>query len=253
MADGGRRVRPGAEPFAFRGGQTGVLLLHGFSGSPASMRPLGESLAGHGLTVACPLLAGHGGSAADLGRATQDEWVAGATDALDELAAACRTLFVAGLSMGAAMALHLAASRPERLAGAVAINPYLRDRRILLAPLLRLFVPSVKGVGNDIKKPGQDEVCNARIPIRALAELSALLRVVVAELPRVTAPLLVMVSTEDHVAPKGNGQLVIDRVASADREFVRLTNSYHVATLDFDAPEIEDRVFGFTDRLSGGA
>jgi carboxylesterase len=246
-----QKVRPGAEPFRLDGGPTGALLLHGFTGSPASLRPLGQFLAARGVSVAGPLLPGHGTTDwNDLATATVDAWTAAADAGLEALHA-CETVTVVGLSMGACLALKLAARRPDRVRGVVLVNPYVRDPRLILAGGLRLFARSVRGVGNDIKKPGQDEVCSERIPVRTLVHLHRLHRGTASAMPSVTQPLLVLRSDEDHTVDGSGVKLIMDRVGSERKELVRLTNSYHVATLDYDADIINERTLAFV-RASRG-
>jgi carboxylesterase len=209
------------------------------------MRPLGEFLAGAGVMVAGPLLPGHGTTEwNDLATATVDAWTATADAGLDALAP-CETVTVVGLSMGACLALELAARRPDRVRTVVLVNPYVRDPRLNLAGGLRLFVRSVKGVGNDIKKPGQDEVCNERVPVRTLVQVRRLHQVVLGALPSVTQPLLVLRSDEDHTVDASSVKLIMARVGSERKELLRLTNSFHVATLDYDADVINERTLAF--------
>ena len=244
-----QRVRPGAEPFRFGAGSTGALLLHGFTGSPASLRPLGESLGAAGVTAVGPLLPGHGTSDwNDLGGATLESWREAADDGLEDLAS-CDSTTVVALSMGAGLALDLAARKPDRVAGMVLINPYVRDPRLALAGVMRVFLRSVKGVGNDIKRPGQDEVCSERIPVRTLAQVHRLHSLVARELPSVTQPLLVMRSDDDHTVDASNAKLIMERAGSAQKELMRLTNSYHVATLDYDADVITERTLAFLEAV----
>jgi carboxylesterase len=241
----GQRVRPGAEPFRFDAGSTGALLLHGFTGSPASLRPLGESLAAAGVTVVGPLLPGHGTTDwNDLTEGTLDLWTAEADEGLDDLAS-CDSVTVVALSMGAGLALDLAARNAERVRGLVLVNPYVRDPRLALAPVTRLFLRSVKGVGNDIKRPGQDEVCSERIPVRTLTQVHRLHMRAAQQLPSVSQPLLLMRSDDDHTVDASSAKLIMERAGSAQKELVRLTNSYHVATLDYDADVITERTLAF--------
>lgn len=247
-------VRPGAEAFRHEAGPIGALLLHGFSGSPASLRPFGDWLADRGVSSICPLLPGHGTDDwRDLATVRWNDWEHAARDALDDLAGRCSTVVAVGLSMGGALALHLGVTSPERLAGVAVVNPYVRDPRLLPAPALRFVLPSVKGVGNDIAKPGQDEVCNDRIPVAALATLSRFLRTVVGELPSMRLPLLVFSSRTDHTARPANSRLVAARVGSARKELVRLANSFHVATLDHDADLIFETTLTFARSLAPAA
>lgn len=245
----GPPILPGAEPFRLGAGPTGVLMIHGFTGSPSSMRPLGEWLAAQGLSALGVRLPGHGTSPADLAASRWTDWVDEADARLTEAVAGHERVVVFAQSMGAAVAVVLAARRPNDVAGLALSNPYVHDRRMMLVPVGRLFIPSVKGVGSDIKKPGAHEVAYDRIPSRALSSLRELLKAADRELPRVTAPLIVFRSGEDHVIPRGNARRLLDRVGSMRRDLVPCPNSYHVISLDHDAAMVGERVLAFSRTL----
>lgn len=241
------RVVPGCEPFSFDGGPVGILMLHGFTGNPASLRQMGEWLAARGHAVSCPRYPGHGTTPSDLERSRWPEWVAEAERALRDVAGRSHGVILFGLSVGGAMALHLAARHPDTVRGVVLVNPYVLDRRIAGAFLLWPFLRTWKGIGNDIKKEGADELPYDRVPMRALAQLAAFLKVVRSELAEVRQPLLLFNSPEDHVVPKGTSEFVLERAGSAEKEMVLLPNSYHVATIDNDAELIFERTHEFAE------
>jgi carboxylesterase len=247
------RVVPGAEPFSFDGGPAGILLLHGFTGNPSSMRPLGEWLAARGHAVECPRYPGHGTEWRDLARHRWQDWEAEAERALDRLAARTTGIVVCGLSMGAAMGLHLAAKRPDAIKAVVVVNGFLRDRRITLLPYIWRVVPAQKGVGNDIKKEAQNELPYDRIPARGIAHLARFLGTVGKELSSVRQPVVVFNSPEDHVVPKGTAKWLMERLGSREKELVELPNSYHVATLDHDAELIFERTHELAERVTAGS
>ena len=240
-------VLAGAEPFAFRGkgpdAATGILLLHGFTGSPASMRPWGEHLATEGFTVRGPLLPGHGTSWQDCNTTTEADWLAAVHRAFDELAADVDRVVVAGLSMGGTLAIRLAETRPDDVAALVLVNPSLLTQRLdaKLLPLLARLTPSWSPIGNDIKKPGATELAYDRLPTRAMLALRRLWAQTRADLGAVTAPLLVFRSAEDHVVEPASSAALLAGIASADVTEVLLEDSYHVATLDHDAPLVFER------------
>ena len=237
-------VLPGAEPFAFPGSgpnsRTGVLLVHGFTGTPMSMRPWGEHLAAAGFAVRCPLLPGHGTSWQDANLSTHGHWTTAVEEAFDALAADCDRVFVAGLSMGGTLAIRLAEVRPDEVAGLALVNPALLTQRLdaRLLPLLARLTPSWAPIASDIKKPGVTELAYPKLPTRAMMQLRQLWAATLADLARVTAPVIVFHSTEDHVVEPVNTQVLLDGISSADTTEVVLENSYHVATLDHDAPRI---------------
>ncbi|MGY1913874.1 alpha/beta hydrolase [Blastococcus sp. SYSU DS0973] len=240
-------VMPGAEPFDFPGGdgpegRTGVLLVHGFTGTPMSMRPWGEHLAAEGFAVRCPLLPGHGTRWQDCNTSTSDQWTATVEGAFDELAAVCDRVFVAGLSMGGTLATRLAEVRPD-VAGLLLVNPALLTQRLdaKLLPLLSRLTPSWAPIASDIKKPGVTELAYPKLPTRAMMQLRRLWAATRADLRRVTAPVIVFHSAEDHVVEPVNSTILLAGVGSTDTTEVVLEHSYHVATLDNDAPLIFSR------------
>ncbi len=247
---------PGAEPFGFEGqdSETGVLVVHGFTGTPQGVRPWGEHLAAEGWTILAPRLPGHGTSIADLARTTGDDWAGEAEMALIGLQERCSSVFIAAMSMGATIALDLASRFPETVTGLVGVNPsvYSDDPRQRFAPLLGRLPFSLKGIGSDIADPAQHELCYPRIPLKAAAALLAYQSRVKARLGDVRAPLLLLSSRQDHVVPPGNTSYVAEHVSSTDVEVVWLERSYHVATLDYDAPLIFERSVEFITKRAGG-
>ena len=238
-------VMAGAEPFEFPGGdgtegRTGVLLVHGFTGTPMSMRPWGEHLAAAGFTVRCPLLPGHGTRWQDANVSTHRQWTAAVHEAFDTLAAGCDRVFVAGLSMGGTLATRLAEVRPDDVAGLILVNPALLTRRLdaKLLPLIARMTGSWAPIASDIKKPGVVELAYPRLPTRAMMQLRQLWAVTRADLHRVTAPTIVFHSVEDHVVEPVNSEILLASIGSTDKTEVLLHDSYHVATLDNDAPTI---------------
>jgi len=242
-------IRPGCEPFSFDGGPLGVLMVHGFTGSPASMRSVGEWLASQDLSVEGVRLPGHGTDIEDLRGRHWTEWVDEAARGLDALRGRCRTVVTFAQSMGGCVALALAAARPHDLDGLALANPYVFDARLLGLPLGGRFLKNAKGVVNDIAKPGQDEVGYPQMPVPAIVEMSAMMKMVRAALPQVRQPIVVFRSATDHVIPASNAQKVLDRIGSERKELVDCPNSYHVVTLDHDAPLVRERVLAFAREL----
>jgi carboxylesterase len=237
-------VIKGAEPFGFDGDETGVLLIHGYTGSPQGLRMWGEHLNNkEGFTVLCPRLPGHGTSHQDLATTRWEDWVGEAEMSLRGLRERCSTIFLCALSMGGAIALDIAARQPDVVKGLTLVNPFLYtdDPRAKLAPLLGKLPLFVKGVGNDVADPSQRELAYSKVPTKSTASMLPALARVRAELPKVQAPALLMVSRQDHVVKTGNTQLIYDTIASKEKEIVWLERSYHVATLDYDRDLIFER------------
>jgi carboxylesterase len=246
---------PGAEPFSHHGSATGVLLCHGFTGSPQSLRPWAEHLAGQGLTVSLPLLPGHGTRWQDMRHTGWQDWYATAERELRELNGRCDRVFVCGLSMGGALALRLAARHGPAVSGLVLVNPaasFPRWQGYALT-VLRYLVPSTKGIVSDIAKEGTRETGYQRVSLHGAYALRGLLALVRADLPRVSQPLLLLHSRVDHVVPPEDSELVLGSVSSEDVTERLLDDSYHVATLDHDAERIFQETDAFITRLAARA
>jgi carboxylesterase len=243
---------PGAEPLAIDGGPIGALVLHGFTGSPQGVRDWGQALADAGLTVTVPRLPGHGTRVQDMARTRWTDWYAEAERAFDELRGVCAAVFVCGLSMGGTLALRLAEQRAREIQGVVVVNASLGTQRkdAVLLPLLRHVVPYFPGVAGDIAKPGVTEIGYAKMPLQAAYSLSKLWAITRAELSAITAPVLAFRSETDHVVEPISLEWLREGAVNTTVTERLLTRSYHVATLDYDAPEIFAETVDFVRRHS---
>ena len=230
-----------------------MLLCHGFTGSPQTLRGWADYLAGQGLTVSLPRLPGHGTTWQDLARTSGDDWYAEVDAAFGRLASRCEQTFVFGLSMGGCLALRLAEIHGSAVRGLVLVNPSLApDKKLfVLAPVLRYVPLAVAGIASDIKKPSGHEVGYDRVPVRAAATLPKLWNETVKRLGDVSQPVLVYRSTTDHVVGPASMRALLAGVP-ADQVTVReCANSYHVATLDNDAQVIFEGSLKFIQDHSG--
>ncbi|MEO3972987.1 alpha/beta fold hydrolase [Streptomyces sp. CAU 1734] len=245
-------VLPGAEPYRHEGGEVGVLLCHGFTGSPQSLRPWAEYLAERGLTVSLPLLPGHGTRWQDMQITGWQDWYAEVDRALRELLARCEQVFVFGLSMGGALTLRLAAKHGDSVRGIVVVNPANKVHGLAAhaLPVARHLVRTTPGLAGDIAKEGAVEVGYDRVPLRAAHSLRNFLRLVDAELPQVTQPMVLLHSPRDHVVPPADSARILGRVSSTDVREILLEQSYHVATLDHDAERIFQESYEFVSRFA---
>jgi carboxylesterase len=234
-------VMPGAEAYTHDGGPTGVLLCHGFTGSPQSLRPWAEYLADAGLSVSLPRLPGHGTTWQEMARTRWEDWFAEVNRAFDELQSRSDEIFVMGLSMGGCLALRLAELHEKAIRGLVLVNPSITaDSALLFASVrvLKFFVPSVKGIASDIKKPGSVEAGYDRTPLKAAASLPGLWQTTQQHLAELTQPVLVFHSKTDHVVGPASLSLLTRTLPASQLEVRELPDSYHVATLDNDAEAI---------------
>jgi carboxylesterase len=241
-----------ARPELTGGRRVGVLLSHGFTGSPASIKPWAHHLAEHGYAVEVPQLPGHGTTWQEMNKTVWSDWYAEVERVFEKLAAENDAVVVAGLSMGGTLALRLAANHPDRVAGVVVVNAAVATKRldVKLLPVLKHVVPSFPGIVNDIKKPGGDERGYPRTPLKAAHSMFRAWPPLVADLPRVTAPLLYFRSTVDHVVDELSQPLISGKVSSREIIERRLEESFHVATLDNDAEQIFTESAAFIARVT---
>ncbi len=229
-------VWPEAESFSFPGGEVGILLLHGFTGTPYGVRPLGEYLAECGFSVYAPRLPGHGTSLKDLAVCSYLDWARCVEEGVAHLQETCSRVWIAGHSMGGTLALRLAANEPSVVAGVITINSpvFLKDPLLPLVPVAKYVLRTFPGVGGDLKDKSQMDVCYGKVSVPAVHELMKLMRETKELLPSVQAPLLIVSSREDHVVPPANAGYIHGHAGSARKELVWLQDSYHMATLDYD-------------------
>lgn len=240
-------IEADAVPFRADGGPIGVVLSHGFTGTPASMRPWAQHLADAGYTVRLPLLPGHGGDWRLANTTRWPDWYGEIERAYDELAGRCEQVFAFGLSMGGTLVTRLAEVKPNAISGLVLVNPSFGTERrdAWLARYIAWAVKSRPSIGGDIKKPGLTEPALDRTPVPAFVSLQNLWKVVLPDLHLVRAPILMLRSRIDHVVEPKSGRLLTAGATSTQVREVILEDSYHVATLDNDAELIFDASVAF--------
>lgn len=241
-----------ARPELTHGRRIGVLLIHGFTGSPYAVRPWAEHLSSLGYGVEAPRLPGHGSRWQDLNRTGWSDWHAEVARVFGSLRARSDAVVVGGLSMGGGLALRLAADRPDEILGLMLVNPALATQRkdVLALPLLKYVIPAFPGIANDIKKPGVQEHGYTKTPLRAAASMLAGWRELRGDLGRVHAPMICFKSTEDHVVDPLSFKIIMGSISSTEVSTRILSNSYHVATLDNDAAAVFEESAAFIEKLT---
>jgi carboxylesterase len=227
---------------------SGALVLHGFTSSPYSVRGVAEALAAAGCAVEVPTLPGHGTVIEDLLDVTFDDWVRAADEALARLP---RPVVVVGQSMGATVALWLAARHPD-IAGLALVNPLAEppgELRSALDEVLAAGTEILPGSGSDIADPDAADSGYDGTPLRPLRTALDALDALQAELPSIACPVLLLTSTQDHVVPPSNSDHLAAAVAGPV-ERVALERSYHVATLDHDRALVEERIAEFVAEVT---
>ncbi|SDF67802.1 alpha/beta hydrolase [Sporolituus thermophilus] len=238
----------GAEPFLLPGGDYGVLLVHGFTGSPAEMRLAGQYLHDRGYTVLAPRLCGHGTNEREMRLTVWPHWYGAVEDGYHLLRGLCRKVAAVGLSMGGLMVLKLAAEYPVDKVVSLSAPIYIADRRLHLLPAYRLFrryIPKKR------KRYDVDPIYTVgydRTPLDCVTSLLALIKHVDKLLPVITAPALVIQSQAEHTVRPESARHIFDRLGSADKQLIWLRRSGHVVTLDVERDEVFAQIDVFLRR-----
>lgn len=244
-------ILDGAEPFHADGDRRGVLVIHGFTSDPRSMAPVTDGLVAEGFTVDVPLLPGHGTVVEDLIQTGFTDWLGTAREAYDRLAATCDSVAVVGLSMGGALTAWLASEKDD-VAGIACLNAVVTPpdgMREGLEELLQEGLEVMPGIGSDIAKEGVVESAYADTPLRPLLTLFDAAEELEQRLPRITCPVLVVNSPQDHVVPPENSDVLAAAVAGPV-ERITAADSFHVVTLDHDGPAVVDAVVAFCRKVT---
>ncbi|WP_432494009.1 alpha/beta hydrolase [Kineococcus gypseus] len=244
------RARPWRE--AVPGARAGVAVVHGFTSTPQSVHGWARALADAGTGVDVPLLPGHGRTVEACNGSTWRQWLAEVVAALRRLRAQHEVVVAAGLSLGGALVLRAAQRHPDLVDGLVLANP-----AVALAPHLEVAVEVLgrlratrPAIAGDLADPGAVELAYERTPLRALRSQAQLWRAVRRDLPRVHQPLLLLRSAVDHVVPAASSARVLRGVSSREVTEVVYRDSFHVLTLDRDAPAAFAETVAFVRRLA---
>jgi carboxylesterase len=229
----------GAEPFLLLGGDQGVLLIHGFTGSPAEVRLLGEYLHNKGFTVLAPRLCGHGTTVEEMSKTKWSHWYSAVEDSYHILKSLCKSIIVVGLSMGGLLALKLGAEYSVDKLVSLSTPIYIVDKRVNMLPMYRMFreyVPKKRKVFMDID-PLYSVGYNAT-PLSSLSSLVELIQHVDMLLPSITAPLLIIQARSEHTVQPRSASYIYDRVGSKEKKLTWLEKSGHIVTLDVDREQV---------------
>lgn len=245
---GGIMIQKGAEPFFLRGGSHGVLLLHGFTGSPADLLLLGQSLQRQGMTVLAPRIAGHGTTEEDLSRQTGEDFLDSARDGYALLTGCCKKVSVVGHSMGGVLAFLLAAEckvhRIVSLATPVFIAP---ERGADQLPPLKFcrgrYVPKHRRPMKNV--PDAVNETYLTMPLVSIHELFGLMHTMTEQLGRVDRPTLILHSLGDHTADPKSAAYLAEHIATERKDVIYLKRSGHLLPLDKE----RDKVFALTAKF----
>lgn len=244
---------PEAQPFFFPGGKHGILLIHGFTGTPAHMRLIGEGLRDRGYAVRGILLPGHGTQPQDMAKVSWQDWLLAARQAAREMQAQYARFSVGGLSMGGVLALLLAQEMDLTACVTLAAPMRTTNRFRALAPLGALFYPMIE------KKPDSARAClDARYdigysayPTASVHHLSVLMRRARQHLSLIHCPILAVQSHGDRTVTADSPDIILQGASSAVKARLWLQDAPHVCTIAPEYPKIVEAMDAFLRKAEG--
>jgi carboxylesterase len=247
-------IIPTAEPFFFPGGSTGVLLVHGFTGAPKEMRWMGKYLAQKGFSVLGVRLAGHATRPDDMVTVRWQDWLTSVEDGYHLLKGSTSKIVVAGLSLGGVLALVFASH--FEVAGAIAMSTIYElppDPRLRFIRLLQWIQPQVPKGESDWKDPlpESDHIDYPYYPTKAIIQVQGLLAELKDSLPHITAPCLLMHSSQDGSVPPDHMEKIFAQLGTSDKEMFLIENSGHVIVRDLEKDKVFQTAEQFIRRVTG--
>lgn len=233
-------------PFFYLGNETGILLIHGFTGSPAELEPLGIFLREQGYTVYAPLLAGHGTNPEELEKTIWQDWWRSVQKGYQRLEGLeMKKIFVVGHSMGGLFAFYLASQL--RVDGVVSLCApiWVRDWRARFVRFIRFFMPYYRRSSVKEEHIERQIVPYDRTPLKSIDQLNRVMRKVKREISQIDVPTLVIQSRNDETILPKSANYIYDHVAAEEKRLSWYENSSHMITLDKERKQLFDEIEGF--------
>ncbi len=241
------KIIEGAEEFLLEGtNKKGVLLIHGYTGTPAEMRLLGDHLHQEGYTVLGVRLPGHGTSPEELNETIWQDWYAAAKEGFTRLEKSCSEVMVAGLSMGGLLAIKVAAELSVKKAAILSAPMFVFDKRVPFIPFLRFFIPVLKKRKRNYFVAEKYNLAYDVMPTKPLGSLFKLVDLCKKQLlKKITVPCIVLQSTSEHTVEPRSAQFIYDNISSKKKELVWFDKSGHILTLDVEREEVFKKISKF--------
>jgi carboxylesterase len=229
------------DDFLWRGNQTGVLLIHGFTATTAEVRPLAEILHQAGYTTAGPLLPGHGTHPEDMNQSTWAMWLEKVDQTYAKLRSACDHIFVVGESMGALLAMAIASQNPE-VAGLLLFAPAIKINKLWQTRFLAPFIPYLEKPSNDDGLPWKGYTVN---PLKAATQLLKLQKHVRKGLSKISQPTRVFTGENDQTIAPESANIILEGIQSEDKRHIHMAESAHCILLDKELDQVAEQVIAF--------
>jgi carboxylesterase len=244
---------PVCQPVDHKGNQHGVLLMHGFTGSPAHMRPLADGLIDKGYTVKSICLPGHGTSEADMAKATWQQWLQAAKEAALSLISTCETVTVCGLSMGGVLSLLLAEQMKVDACVPISAPVDVQNRLLGLAGIAAPLIPRIPWGSHPERESLMDPAYSygyPGFPTAKGADLNRLIKLAKKNLFAIECPVLVVQSDADETIWLGSADYILDNISSQHKWKLQLQEVPHVCTITRETPAILEGIVRVVEHVA---
>jgi len=245
-----RLLKNAAAEMRINSSEKGVVLLHGFTGTPSEMKFLGQRIFERGFSISIPRYPGHGTKLEEMVRSSARDWYVSAREAYIELKDYCSEVFIVGLSMGGILGIKLAREFPVKKLALLSVPAFIKEKSIYLTPIIGIFkkilwrTDPTKGVR--CEEARSHHVCyNTGIPIRQSWQLLRMLKGAMWHLGEVRSDVLLIQSRNDSVIPQHSIDYLFKRLGSEKKEKVLLERSDHTITIDFEKEQVADTIITF--------
>lgn len=237
-----------AKDFYFPGNKTGILLIHGFTGSPSEMRYLGDYLKDKNFSVRGVLLKGHGTSPKEMKKTNYKDWIQSAEQSYLELAELCDEVFIVGFSMGGAIALHLA--KKYDVKGIISLSTPMKilNRQYYIGAAVKYLSFAIGKQSKIVKQKDPFIISYDKTSVKCIISFMQLINMVKLDLHKVEKPILIMQSYGDGTVHPSSANFIYTKVASTDKSIIFLHNSGHVITCDSEKEQVFEEVHNFINK-----
>lgn len=241
------------EPFFFKGGETACLLIHGFTGSPAELRPLGEFLSQKGYTVKGVLLKGHGSTPEEMEKTSWRDWYKSAEEGYFELRKKYSRIIPIGFSMGGLLTLRLASKYSFPCLITISSPIYIVNKKAMFASIIKYFKRFEPKKSNTyLEKDMQEYVSDlGKIPVRCVGSFIKLISDTKNIIPLVKTPVLIVQSKMDATVNPRSAQYIYDKIGSTEKDLLWLERSGHLVVLDKERERLFKRIEQFIKQVVG--
>lgn len=228
----------------------GILLIHGFTGTPFDMGPLAEFFRGIGFAISIPLLAGHGTTPERLKKTTWKDWLHSAEEGYHQLKFnGVNSVYAIGHSMGGLLALKLALQYHFQALSTLSSPIFVHDQRIKYAGYLKWILPYKRRTEKKAPHIEQHLKPYSRTPLASVQQLYHLIESTKYDLPRINTPILIAQGGADETVHPSSADYIYEHIGSNYKKICHYPNSTHIITRDHDSYRLNRDIATYFEQM----